>query len=550
MTTDKKNIQALAEVCRIRGIKHIVFSPGSRSAPLVIAFSQISEIRSTVIADERVAGFFALGIAQQFRQPVAVVCTSGTAVLNLAPAICEAYYQQVPLLILTADRPQEYIGIGENQAINQTEIYKNYIRASFTLPDSLAEAANITAEAIELTTQGYGAPVHINIPLREPLYGMSAEPLSDFSIQKPASPPNKAGIHPVSLSQKNMLICGMNQPDEKLKESLTRLNHFESFAIVTEPLSNLNITGTVTYADSAICRISESDTTLYAPDTVITIGRQIVSKRLRQLLRKTAPSRHYHISLDKGEWNGLGAKEYHHIVADPVVFINALCGSKPAASDFSRRWTKLNAEAFDLTKKYAATVPYSDWWVFAKLVNTYPDGANIQYGNSSPVRYGCFWGHKAGLSINANRGTSGIDGCVSTAAGAAFQSGKLTISIVGDVSFLYDSNALWNSTLSSDLRIIVINNGGGNIFRLIEGPSQVDQFEKYFETKHDLSAEFLAQMYQIPYYFCDRAEDMDFVLGQFYKPQKGGRPAILEIKTDGTTNEKAYKDYFNFLKSN
>ena len=169
MTTDKKNIQALIEVCRIKGIRQIVFSPGSRSAPLVIGFSQVKEINCTVIADERVAGFFALGMAQQSGHPVAVVCTSGTAVLNLAPAICEAHYQQVPLLILTADRPPEFIGIGENQAINQTSIYSNYIRASFNLPESPQDAAQITSEAIDLTTQGYMAPVHINIPLREPL---------------------------------------------------------------------------------------------------------------------------------------------------------------------------------------------------------------------------------------------------------------------------------------------------------------------------------------------------------------------------------------------
>ena len=147
MTTDKKNIQALVEVCRIKGIKHVVFSPGSRSAPLVIGFSQLRDMQCTVIADERVAGFFALGIAQQSRVPVAVVCTSGTAVLNLAPAICEAYYQQVPLLILTADRPPEYIGIGENQAIIQTNIYSNYIRGSYTLPESATDAAAVGARA-------------------------------------------------------------------------------------------------------------------------------------------------------------------------------------------------------------------------------------------------------------------------------------------------------------------------------------------------------------------------------------------------------------------
>lgn len=548
MTTDKKNIQALVEVCRIKGIKQVVFSPGSRSAPLVIGFSQSKEINCTVIADERVAGFFALGMAQQSGHPVAVVCTSGTAVLNLAPAICEAYYQQVPLLILTADRPPEYIGVGENQAIAQTNIYSNYIRASYTLPESATDAAKITSEAIDLTTFGYAAPVHINIPLREPLYGTTNEPLADFSINKLADqslPPAPA----IPLSKKNMLICGMHEPDEQLLKIIQRLSLRDDLVVVAEPLANMPIANAVKNPDGALTILKEEEYAVYAPDTIITIGKQIVSKRLRQFLRRVAPAHHYHISTDRGEWNGLGAKEYHHIVAKPEVWLDTLAGVKSASADYNRQWQLLQKKATVLTEQFAKQAPFSDLSIFHGLIGSFPDKANIHYGNSSPVRYGGFFEHRASLSIHSNRGTSGIDGCMSTAAGAAFQSGKLTICMVGDVSFLYDSNALWNNALSPHLRIIVINNGGGNIFRLIEGPGRVENFEKFFETKHKLSAEFLAQMYQIPYYFCDRTEDMDFVLVQFYKLQKGSRPAILEIKTEGAINEKVYKQYFEFLKS-
>jgi 2-succinyl-5-enolpyruvyl-6-hydroxy-3-cyclohexene-1-carboxylate synthase len=547
LTTDKQNIQALAEVCRIKGIRHVVFSPGSRSAPLVIAFSQIKEMTTTVIPDERVAGFFALGIAQQSHQPVAVVCTSGTAVLNLAPAICEAYYQQVPLLILTADRPAEYIGIGENQAIAQTGIYANYIRGSYTLPETSAEAASMTAEAIDLTMLGCPAPVHINIPLREPLYGTTDAPILDFTVAK-IQPQYVPSPQAIPLSSKNMLICGMHEPKESLSAVASVLSSRTDFVVMVEPISNINTQRAIANTESIMAMMGDGDYPTYAPDTIITIGKQMISKRLRTFLRKVAPAHHYHISTDRGEWNGLGAKEYHHIVANEIVALEAICNIRPQASDFAAQWSDINQRAIQRKKEFAATATFSDWWAFAKLISTYPDGANIQYGNSSPVRYACLWTHRKGITVNSNRGTSGIDGCVSTAAGAAFQSGKLTISIVGDVSFLYDSNSLWNNALSPNLRIIVINNGGGNIFRLIEGPGRVENFEKYFETSHKLSAEFLAQMYQIPYYFCDRAEDMDFVLGQFYRPQKGNKPAILEIKTDGAISEKVYKQYFEFLK--
>ena len=548
MTTDKKNIQALVEVCRIKGIRQVVFSPGSRSAPLVIGFSQVKDINCTVIADERVAGFFALGMAQQSGHPVAVVCTSGTAVLNLAPAICEAYYQQVPLLILTADRPPEFIGIGENQAINQTSIYSNYIRASFNLPESPQDAAQITSEAIDLTTQGYMAPVHINIPLREPLYGTTDEPLTDFSISKMAefALPSSASI---PLSKRNMLICGMHEPDEQLLKIIQRISLRDDLVVVAEPLSNVPIATAVKNPDGALTILKDEEYTAYAPETVITIGKQIVSKRLRQFLRKIAPAKHYHISTDQGGWNGLGAKEYHHISAKPEAVLNNIAEIKYQPTDYSRQWQSLQKKTATITSQFAWQAAFSDLSVFHGLVSSFPDNANIQYGNSSSVRYGGFFEHRASLSVNSNRGTSGIDGCVSTAAGAACQSGRLTISVVGDVSFLYDSNALWNNALSPHLRIIVINNGGGTIFRLIEGPGRVENFEKFFETRHKLSAELLAQMYQIPYYFCDRAEDMDFVLGQFYKPQKGNRPAILEIKTDAAISEKVYKQYFEFLKN-
>ncbi|MBS1684050.1 MAG: 2-succinyl-5-enolpyruvyl-6-hydroxy-3-cyclohexene-1-carboxylic-acid synthase [Bacteroidetes bacterium] len=542
MTTDKQNIQALAEVCRLRGIRQAVFAPGSRSAPLVVAFSQVKDLQCMVVPDERVAAFFALGIAQQQRSPVAIVCTSGTAVLNFAPAICEAFYQQVPLLILTADRPTDYIGIGENQAIDQTDIYRNYIKASFTLPETASEAATITAKAItETTRHGYG-PVHINIPLREPLYGHAEKRLT---VTAPAPALPKLPVTQVPVTSRTLLICGMLEPDAALYELIRKLSATTGLAIITEPLANLHGLDTITHLDATLAMLSEGDLAALAPDTIITIGKQIVSKRIRQLLRKVQPAHHYHLSDDAGGWNGLGAKEYHHVVCDPVATLAASAG-RSADVAYRNQWMALHRQAVKGTEAFGVKAPFCDWQVFQTLTQTFPKHARIQYGNSSPIRYAGFFHHRADNTVNANRGTSGIDGSMSAAAGAALQYGGPTICVLGDVSFLYDSNALWNNYLSPNLRIIVINNGGGNIFRLIDGPQRVEGFSTFFETRHQHGAEHLAQMYQIPYYFCDRADDLEFVLGQFYKPQKG-RPAILEIKTDGAISEKVYKDYFTFL---
>ena len=543
MTTDKLHIQALVTTCYQAGVEYIVISPGSRSAPLVIAFTDNNHFKCTAIPDERVAGFFALGMAQQLGKPVAIICTSGTALLNLAPAVCEAYYQQVPLLLLTADRPLEYIGIGENQAIVQTDIYRNYIKASYTLPELPDEAVNITAKAIAETTDDYFGPVHINIPLREPLYAQVERASVAIKIN-PNTVKNYKTIT-IAIAQRNMLICGMGESNNLLNEIIQTLSRRDDFIVIAEPLSNVVAPDAISNIDTTITMLNGE---VYAPTTIITIGKQIVSKRLRQYLRKVQPEFHYHIATDKGEWNGLGAKNFKHINCPPAQVLEPLTKDAMTESSFRKNWLELNNLATKKTNEYGVTVPFSDWTVFQQLVKSYPADANIQYGNSSSIRYAGFFQHHPSNAINANRGTSGIDGCLSTAAGAAMVNGKLTIAIVGDVSFLYDSNALWNNALSSNLRIIVINNGGGNIFRLIEDSKNSAEFETFFETKHSHTAKHLANMYQIPYYFCDCAHDLLTKLTAFYQLQETNRPAILEIKTDGAISEEVYKSYFNFLK--
>jgi 2-succinyl-5-enolpyruvyl-6-hydroxy-3-cyclohexene-1-carboxylate synthase len=245
----------------------------------------------------------------------------------------------------------------------------------------------------------------------------------------------------------------------------------------------------------------------------------------------------------------LGLKNYVHIQSSALQALAAIpLPPSPAANTYSAGWQALADKAAKLTDTFLATAPYSDLKVFETLLRSLPAGCNVQYGNSTPVRYSGLFKHNHTITVNANRGTSGIDGCVSTAAGAAYANGRITVCIVGDISFLYDSNALWNNYLSTDLRIVVINNSGGNIFRLIEGPGQVPGFEKYFETRHSLDVKHLALMYGLPYYFCDRLNQLDEVLTSFYQPANG-KHCILEIKTDGPVSADTYKAYFDFLRT-
>lgn len=534
-----------------------MFSPGSRSAPLVIAFSELQGITTHVLPDERVAGYFALGIAQQTHETVAIVCTSGTALLNLAPAICEAFYQEVPLLVLTADRPAELIGIGENQAINQTEIYRNYVRASYTVQaeaagkKELQQLANTIAQAIDLTvTKGYG-PVHINIPAREPLYeAVTTElPIIKLPAKAKASAFKLSKTESVVYKQygSRLFVVGMHANGLDLptliQQQATKLG---SPALLYENTTCASALG-VCNVDAVLSRLSEEAAKAYVPELLITFGNQIISKRLKQFFRKHPPKEHWHVSETGNRWDMFG-KLTRTFACDTLSFLKALPVTKGDGT-LAATWQQALLLAAKQTEQFAAKAPYSDFKVLHRVLSKLPKGSNLQLGNSTPVRYAQFFELPAGIRINSNRGTSGIDGCVSTAAGAALSHKRLTVSITGDVSFLYDSNALWNNRLSPNLRMVVINNSGGNIFRLIEGPNRVPQFERFFETRHNLQLKHLAFMYGIPYYFCGRFSDLDKTLKAFYKGTKG-KPALLEIRTDGEVSAKVYKQYFEFIRAN
>jgi 2-succinyl-5-enolpyruvyl-6-hydroxy-3-cyclohexene-1-carboxylate synthase len=566
MNTTKKGVRLVAEICRRKGIRKVVFSPGSRSAPLVIAFNAYPEIECLVIPDERVAGYFAMGMAQQLGETVAVVCTSGTAVLNLAPAVCEAFYQNIPMLVITADRPEGAANTGENQAIMQENIFGNHILSKYSIDgdtdkrQELEEIMTQVSMAFDDTIHGYKGPVHINLHMSEPLYETTEEKLPADLVIKETEPAGKEFIalkdlqrikSDFSFSKRKMIIVGMREYDEDFYDLLEELNKRRDLVIVNENLSNLFLENTVWNIDSALAVMDERNLRKYIPDVVITMGGQIVSKKIKQLLNDR-PALHWDIP--PGSTPGRGWAMFGDMF-DPIEpvnemqFLNTIIETPESEeTDFKDLWLQLSARATQLAGGYFTQTEYSDLKVFETLIKSFPFDAHIQYGNSTPIRYSNLLPHHDSLTINANRGTSGIDGCVSTAAGAAYTTTKTTVCITGDVSFFYDSNALWNNYLSPNLRLIIINNSGGNIFRLIDGPNKVTNFEKFFETRHNLTAEHLAAMYGLPYYICARQDELVKTLKTFYEPS--GKCKILEIKTDGILSAAVYKKYFEYLKSN
>ncbi len=560
MISEKAGIQNLVEICVQKGIEKIVISPGSRNAPLILAFSKHSGIKCLSIVDERSAAFFALGMAQQSQKTVAIACTSGTAALNFAPAIAEAFYQKIPLLILTADRPVEWIDQADSQTIRQKNLFSNYIKKSFQLPqkitsdDDLWYNDRIISEAINTCQYPDKGPVHINIPFTEPLYKGFDEKIIKPKIIDTAITETKLTEKQIEILagkwnkyDKKLILTGLLEPSPKLNQLLANISHDETVAILTETTSNLNYNNFFPCIDRIITTISTEEENDFQPELLVTIGTQVISKKIKAFLRKNKAIEHWHVDTDD-----LHLDTYQclttNIPLTPVDFFNQLTDHiKHRQGEYFRTWKSRDIKTDISHDKFLSECKFSDLKVFETILKTIPENSNLQMGNSTPVRYVQLFKSQKQLTFNSNRGTSGIDGTVSTAVGAAFSVNKPTTLIVGDLGFFYDSNGLWNKYVNKNLRIIIINNGGGGIFRFIDGPSGTKELEEFFEAAHNTNAENIAKTFNVNYFKANDQKELEKALVDFYKPQK--KAAILEIKTPQKENALILKKYFSKLLS-
>jgi 2-succinyl-5-enolpyruvyl-6-hydroxy-3-cyclohexene-1-carboxylate synthase len=469
------------------------------------------------------------------------------------------------LVFLTADRPIGAVERGENQAINQAFIFERFTYASLDINGDetdevkLEEIGGAVSKAVRQTGQPYPAPVHINVRLSEPLYEQSKMPPNEFAntISEYEISDNhkyddatlrQLNLH-LNAGAKKIIVVGTHDWEQSFAEKIALLGSRNDVVILAESISNLNANGVIHNYDACLNLVNDSNAVDFAPDLVITLGRQIVSKRIAQFLKTARPLIHWDIGTIKPPRDMFDAGVQQGKITEELALDSLIASKQNEGSQFHDTWQNLNQRAGVLTGEYSAQAPFSDFKVFGKIIDSFPKGANIHYGNSSPVRYSNFFEHKENNRIHSNRGTSGIDGSLSTAAGSAYASEAMTICVIGDISFFYDSNALWNNYLSPYLRIILINNSGGNIFRLIDGPTKVKGFEKFFETTHQLNASNIAKMYGLDYYFCDNKNELNEILEHFYNPDIG-KPAILEVKTDGVLSAEVFKGYFAFLRKN
>lgn len=553
----RQGIKNIPEICAQHGVRKVVIAPGSRNAPLIFAFTAQPGMECLSITDERSAAYFALGMAQQSGEAVALVCTSGTAVLNFAPAIAEACYQNLPLLVFTADRPAELIDQADGQTLRQTNIFANYIKASFELPVETVIDAELhfsdrqVSQAIDTAVSYPQGPVHINVPLREPIYTAIPEHHSNPKIIKTLSASQKLNNESLSTLQnswlkhkRKLVVFGVFPKNECLSGLAQQLANEPDVVVIAENLSNIAGENIITQPESLFSRINSLENNdSFAPDLLITIGHSVICKQLKIYLRNHQPAEQWQI-----ESSMPYIDTYKSLTTVIPGYATDSVGQMPlgkTVSNFSDIYQQEMSEISTLHKEFVKDAPISDMAVTIELLGQIPAQTVLHLANSTSVRWTQLFPARADLTYICNRGTSGIDGSMSTAAGYAYASKQSTVFLTGDLSFIYDSNALWNNHIGNNLKIIVMNNNGGNIFRFIGDKQLMEKNLDFFTTPHHARIKPLVEAYGLDYLACNKTEDLTASINTLLNASKA---TVLEISTDADLNTENYKGYFKNIK--
>jgi len=543
--------QSIIEILSAKGIVNIIISPGSRNAPLTIGFAQNPNFTCYSIADERCAAFFALGIAQQTKQPTAIVCTSGSALLNYYPALAEAFYSQIPMIVISADRPQSKIDIGDGQTIRQENVFANHSVFNANLTEEASEENDLKINlAIETAIQKKG-PVHINAPFEEPLYDTTEELSVQSRITKlepqnfPKTIENSDEFVSVwNNAKRKLILVGVNEANTIDQEIIENLASDPSVVVLTETTSNLHHESFINSIDTLITPFDDFDFKQFNPEVLVTFGGMVVSKRIKGFLRKYKPKHHWHIDTLRA-YDTFDALTKHFVMQPNDFFKDLFSKTSFVKSNYFKNIDTVYKTRLERRKEYLSKIGFSDFKVFEKVIESLPKNSLLQISNSSAIRYAQLIDIDASIEVFCNRGTSGIDGSTSTAVGAAVGNEKQTVFVTGDIGFLYDSNALWNSYIPKNFKIILINNGGGGIFRILPGHQEKPVFNTYFETSHKLTAEHLTKMYGLNYFTAQDVQSLENGIQSLYNSNEA--PCILEIFTPTFENDQILKQYFKYL---
>ncbi|WP_337583884.1 2-succinyl-5-enolpyruvyl-6-hydroxy-3-cyclohexene-1-carboxylic-acid synthase [Prevotella sp.] len=560
MYSNKENVNILTSLLLKYGVSDAVVCPGSRNAPIVHNLSVCEAIRCRPVTDERSAAFYALGLAIATKRPTVVCVTSGSALLNVMPAVAEAAYQHVPLVVISADRPQQWIDQLDGQTIPQPDALGRFVRKAVQLPEPHNDeerwlCRRLVNEAMHLATCRQGAPVHINVPISEPLFEFNIEQLPQLSrfnnikraVFKDASMDMPDAFHE---AKRPMIVIGQLAHGTVSHETIRSLS--EKYVVMSEPLSNpsymtIHFDEAIRYivSDNSSINDDEDDKTAYYPDYVVYVGDTLVSKPARRFLRNAkAPS--CLITPDAADIHD-PLMTLTDIVECDTDSINALLASLCEATDndeqcrFHDRWQSFldacaaHADAYTPEYSQMATVKY-----FEEQLADLDIDICVHYANSSAVRLACIY---AQHYVWCNRGVNGIEGSLSTAAGFSLATPDMTICVIGDLSFFYDQNALWNSNLRGNLRIILLNNRGGGIFRQLPGLSDSPAADDLVMASHENTAQGICTQNDIGYLSAKNMDEMQIGVVTLLT-RESERPMLLEVFTDSNDDIKALEKYF------
>ena len=450
-TSEHAAARWLAADLAAMGLRYAVVAPGSRNAPLVLAFHHHPQIELAVAVDERAAAHIALGMALRTRVPAAAISTSGTAAVNFGPALAEAFYQGVPLIALTADRPAAAIDRGHGQTVRQSGLFTAHTRYETTLDADLLDESALRARIAEAWRAAADGPVHLNVPFDEPLYGITEVTTASLPATQPSASASPH-IAPIAPTDRVLVLLGPAPHTER-----RRVPESCAFEVIADAFSGWY--GVEASADRWMRHRTEP-----FPDVVITVGGPPMSKALRNAV----PDRTRHVHVGAGPWDVWGRLE-HVQVEDPMAWLMELAAGRTE-----------QGQAMPL-----AEVPLedalSDAAVIAAVGQTAPESASVHIANSTAARYAQLVPWRA-RRVHANRGVAGIDGCTSTAVGEALaHPDEWVVVVTGDLAFLYDLNGLWVDPEPRNVRVVVVDNGGGGIFRWLKGPKESGLLTRYFE---------------------------------------------------------------------